>query len=112
MFLTAKQADAITSSVWLIGIGILITTGYWWPGILFLIGAGSIAQSFVEGRGWYSIQAGFWTIGVGIWALFNWNLLVLFLLIALSTLMGAFVKPSPFDKKPQVDPALHDDYLG
>jgi hypothetical protein len=109
--LTSEQANAITSAVWLVGLGILISTGWWWPGILFVIGAGSIAQGFVDGRGWYSLQSGLWTIGFGIWALvgFGYGLLFLFTMIALSGLFGAFFKPSPFEKKPKADQSLVDD---
>ncbi len=110
MKLTSEQAGAITSAVWLVGLGILITTGYWWPGILFLIGAGSIAQGFVEGRGWYSFQGSLWLIGIGFLFLFHFTILALFILIAISGLVGAFCKPSPFDKKPKPDPSLDDGF--
>jgi hypothetical protein len=107
--LTSEQANAITSAVWLVGIGILITTGYWWPGLLFLLGAGSIAQGFVEGRGWYSIQCGLWAIGLGFVFVFKFTLLGLFILVAIGWLFTAFAKPSPFEKKPEPDQTLVDD---
>ena len=28
----------MTGGIWLIGLGVLFATGYWWPGILFLVG--------------------------------------------------------------------------
>jgi hypothetical protein len=108
--LTSEQANAINSAVLLIGIGILISTGWWWPGLLFLIGAASIAQAFVNGRGWYSLQCGLWAIGFGIWVLFGYALLILLTMIALSGLFGAFIKPSPFAKKPRPDPSLDDGF--
>ena len=74
------------------------------------IGVGSIAQAFVAGRGWYSLQCGVWTIGFGCWALTGFNILVLFILIALSGLFGAFAKPSPFGEKPKPDPSLDDGF--
>ncbi len=33
MKLTTEQADAIISAIWLVGMGILIVTGWWWPGM-------------------------------------------------------------------------------
>ena len=47
MRLTTQQANAITGAVWLVGLGILLVTGFWWPGILFLVGVGSVAQGLV-----------------------------------------------------------------
>jgi hypothetical protein len=104
--LTNKQAGAITSAVWLVGIGVLIVTGWWWPGIMFLIGIAAIIQGFVAGRGWYAFQGGLWTLGIGVWALFGYNILVLFCLIALSGLLGAFVRPPGLAKKQATDTSL------
>lgn len=109
MNLNSEQANAITSAVWLVGLGILLTTGFWWPGILFLIGAGAIAQGFVNGRGWASLQLGVWTIGLGFVFLSRFFLLGLFVVIAVSGLLNAFVKPPGFSTKPPADPSLRDD---
>jgi hypothetical protein len=106
--ITPHQANAITSAIWLVGIGILIVTGFWWPGIMFLIGFSSIVQGLVRGRGWYALQGGVWSIGIGVWALTGFNLLVLFCMIALSGLVGAFFKPPAFGDKPAPDPGLDD----
>ena len=108
MKLTPQQANAITSACWLVGIGILIVTGSWWPGMMFLIGVSSIVQGLVAGRGWYALQGGLWSLGIGVWALANYNILVLFVLIALSGLLAAFVKPPMLDRKPQPDSSLND----
>jgi hypothetical protein len=104
--LTNKQAAAITSAVWLVGIGVLIVTGWWWPGIMFLIGIAAIIEGFVAGRGWYAFQGGLWTLGIGVWASFHYNILVLFCLIALSGLLGAFVRPPGLGGKQAVDNSL------
>lgn len=108
MKLTTQQANAISAAVWLVGLGILFTTASWWPGIMFLVGVGSIVQGLVAGRGWYALQAGLWSIGIGVWALTSYNMLVLFSLIALSGLLAAFVKPPVLDRKPQADASLID----
>jgi hypothetical protein len=108
--LNAQQANAITSAIWLVGIGILIVTGWWWPGIMFLIGVGSIVQGLVAGRGWYALQGGLWTIGIGVWALTSYSILTLFILIALSGLFSAFCKPPFMGTKPAPDPSLDDGF--
>ena len=111
MNLTSHQANAICSAVWLVGIGILIVTGFWWPGIMFVIGANSIVQGLVGGRGWYAFQGGVWSIGIGVWAMTNYNMLVLFCLLAISGLVGAFFKPPGLEPKPKPDAGLVDDGL-
>jgi hypothetical protein len=108
MNLTPHQANAITSALWLVGIGVLIVTGWWWPGIMFVVGVTSIAQGLVAGRGWYALQAGLWTIGIGVWALASFNMLVFFCLVALSVLAGAFLRPPMLARKPKPDPSLED----
>lgn len=109
MLLNDKQANAITSAIWLVGIGLLLWTGYWWPGIMFLIGTAAIAQGFVQGRGRMSCHAGLTTLGIGAWAVSGYNIFVLFLLIALGGLAEAFIVPSI--NKPAPDPELIDDRL-
>ena len=106
MNLTDAQAAAISSAVWLVGIGVLITTGWWWPGIMFLIGISAIIEGFVAGRGWYAFQGGLWTLGIGVWALFGNGILVLFCLIALSGLLAAFAKPPWLARKQATDTSL------
>lgn len=50
----ASQVQAVQSAVWLIGLGILFLTGWWWPGILIVIGAsmvvGALAQESAPAR--------------------------------------------------------------
>jgi hypothetical protein len=106
--LTTRQANAISAAVWLVGLGVLITTGSWWPGIMFLVGVSSVVQGSVAGRGWYAWQAGLWSIGIGVWAWTGYQLLVLFGLIALSGALAAFVKPPGLDRKPQADASSID----
>ncbi len=108
MGLDTRQANAITSAIWLVGIGVLIVTGWWWPGIMFLIGLGAIVEGFARGRGWYALQGSLWTIGIGVWALTRYNILALFILIALSGLAGAFLRPPWREAKPAPDPSLDD----
>ncbi len=106
MKLSNQQAAAISSAVWLVGTGVLIVTGWWWPGIMFLIGIAAIVQGFVAGRGWYAFQGGLWSLGIGVWAVFGFNILVLFCLIALSGLLAAFAKPPMLAGKQATDTSL------
>jgi len=40
----------LQAGIWIIGIGILGWLDFWWPGILFLIGIGTIAQAILPNR--------------------------------------------------------------
>ena len=65
MYLDQRRASAVISAVWLFGFAALLYTGYWWPGLLFVLGVSSIVEGFVQGRGWYACQGGLWLIGFG-----------------------------------------------
>jgi hypothetical protein len=35
---TKRTKSGIAAGIFLIGLGVLVTTGSWWPGIMFVIG--------------------------------------------------------------------------
>ncbi len=37
MWWTPERAHAVTGGIWMIGLGVLFATNYWFPGILFLV---------------------------------------------------------------------------
>jgi hypothetical protein len=47
---TKKKADAISNGAFLIGIGILLFTNDWWPGILLVIWASLFLRQYLTGR--------------------------------------------------------------
>ena len=106
MTLTSQQSAAISTAVYLVGIGILMVTGFWWPGIMFVGGAGLLATGLLSGGGWYAINAAIWSFGIGLWALFDYNMLIFFGLLALTVVLSAFYKPPFLNKKPAVDNTL------
>jgi hypothetical protein len=57
------QRDNLQTGIWLIGIGVLALTNFWWPGIMFIIGLSALASG--------SIQGAVWLFGIGIIALFD-----------------------------------------
>ncbi len=38
---------SLQGGIWLIGIGVLLLTGFWWPGILILIGLSMLAGALI-----------------------------------------------------------------
>src|SRR5437764_14647645 len=93
-----SQHRAFMGGIWLIGFGILFATRAWWPGIMFLIGITAIFEGWLRRRPWYGIQAGFWSILIGIWALARSNLPVFFIGLVIATIIVALAKPNPFSK--------------
>ena len=61
-----ERGDQVSGGVFLIGIAVLFMTGYWWPGVLFVIGASAIARGMAEGKEWYNVPGGLWMIALGI----------------------------------------------
>ncbi len=45
-----RMADAVAGAIFLIGLGILIITGWWWPGIMVVIGLSSGASLIFRDR--------------------------------------------------------------
>ncbi len=103
-YLDRERAGQIVGGVWLIGLGLLFYTHAWWPGILFVIGASAIVEGLVKGRGWYAFQGGFWAIAIGVWALYNFHLAVLFVGLGASMILLAIFRPPAWSKpKPYSD---------
>ena len=50
-----RQGDAISGGIFLIGLGVLLITGLWWPGIMFVIGLSSGAGLIFRGKIWSGI---------------------------------------------------------
>jgi hypothetical protein len=53
-----RRGSAISGGIFLIGLGFLIITGWWWPGIMFVIGLSGGGELIFRGRLW----SGIWTI--------------------------------------------------
>jgi len=64
-----RKSDAITGGILLIGLGVLLFTGWWWPGIMFVVGLSSGAGLIFRGKTAQGIGtlALLWSIPIGIW---------------------------------------------
>ena len=45
-----RIADAISGGIFLISLGVLLYTGWWWPGIMIALGLSSGASLIFRGR--------------------------------------------------------------
>ena len=64
-----READAITAGILLIGLGGLLFTGWWWPGIMFVVGLSSGAGLIFRGKTAQGVGtlALLWSIPIGVW---------------------------------------------
>lgn len=64
-----RMADSISGGIFLISLGVLIYTGWWWPGIMVAVGLSSGASLIFRGQIWKGILsfAFFVAIPIAIW---------------------------------------------
>lgn len=102
----SKRADEISLGVWMVGLGLLFFTGYWWPGILFVAAAGTAVHSVVDGRGWYALQGSLWLVGLGLWFASGAKVWILFVILGVSAILTGLFRPPFLSRKPYVDNSL------
>ena len=64
-----RKGDAITGGIFLISLGVLIFTNWWWPGIMFALGLSAGAGLVFRGKIWSGIgtMAFFFAIPIIVW---------------------------------------------
>jgi len=100
-----SQANAITGGVWLIGLGVLFATHFWWPGILLLVAITSIVQGWSFGRKWDALHGAFWMVLIAVWAMFKFSMAFFFVALGVYVIFTVLVKPDIM-RKPYVDNTL------
>jgi hypothetical protein len=101
----SQRASALTGGIWLIGLGFLIATRAWWPGILLLVGITIIVQAWFSGRQQQAIRGGIFAIAIGVWAACKFNVAMLFVGLGVYIICTTLLRPDPF-RKPYVDNTL------
>ena len=63
------KGDAISGGIFLISLGVLLFTGWWWPGIMIALGLSSGAGLIFRGKIWQGVLslAFFCSIPIGVW---------------------------------------------
>ena len=105
MWWDSQRANAVTGGIWLIGLGVLFATRFWFPGILFLAGITAMIQGSAHGGRWQPIHGGLWLLLIGAWMLTRFNLTFLLVTLGVYVIVAALIRPSPF-RKPYVDQTL------
>ncbi len=81
-----QRSEQVFGGVFLIGLALLFLTGWWWPGVMFVIGGAIIARGLVQGIAWTANRDGLVVIGIGMFFVllnminifsFNWLPLIL-----------------------------------
>jgi len=64
-----RKASGISGGIFLISLGVLLFTGWWWPGIMFAIGLSAGAELIFRGKLWRGIGtlAFFSAIPIVVW---------------------------------------------
>ena len=75
---------SLQTGIWLIGIGILALTDFWWPGIMFVIAVSTLVSG--------SIQAAIWLAGIGVLGLTNFWWPGILFLVGISMLAGGITR--------------------
>lgn len=86
---THQKADAISTGMLLIALGILMYTGAWWPGILLGIGASLMTRQYFLGK-YYDILLSA-LIFIGLFCFFYFTINWLIILPVLFTIAGIFL---------------------
>ncbi len=83
------HAGQVTGAIFLIGMGLLFALGWFWPGILYLIGVTAIADGALTGKSLSgNLQGGLFMIGLGLVFTLGFSLPLLFIILGLITLFG------------------------
>ena len=68
-----RERSGVAGGLILIGIGILLMTGWWWPGVMVVIGVALATERWLSGRAReaFVMLAIFLAIPVAIWSMTN-----------------------------------------
>jgi hypothetical protein len=61
-----RMAGAISGGIFLISLGVLLFTGWWWPGIMVAIGISSGAALIFRGKTWQGIGSLIFFCGIAV----------------------------------------------
>lgn len=61
-----RTAGAVSGGIFLISLGVLLATGWWWPGIMVAIGLSSGAALIFRGKSWQGIASLVFFCGIAV----------------------------------------------
>lgn len=86
---TRRTKSGIAGGIFLIGLGILTMTGFWWPGVMFVIGLAIGADRVFRGNYLQALTALVVCFAIGLISAVDipWNIFGPFILIALGAIV-------------------------
>ncbi len=78
-----RKASAISGGLFLIGLGVLIFTGWWWPGIMVVLGLAGGAELIFRGQ---------IVRGIGTFAFF-WGIALVVIIVQMTNVPWSIVGP-------------------
>ncbi|NCF67155.1 MAG: hypothetical protein GWP61_14360 [Chloroflexi bacterium] len=88
-----RQASAISGGIFLISLGVLFVTGWWWPGIMVAIGLASGAELVFRGKVWSGIGSLLFFCGIAVVVELmratdiSWTVIAAFILIGIGVII-------------------------
>ena len=99
-----NRTPSVSGGIFLIGLGILVFTSWWWPGILLVIGLASSAELILRGKYLSALVtfAFFAAIPLFVSANIPWRIMGPFILIAMgaAAIFRSISQPTQNDNKP------------
>ena len=99
-----NRIPSVSGGIFLIGLGILVFTSWWWPGILLVIGLASSAELILRGKYLSALVtfAFFAAIPLFVSADIPWRIVGPFILIAMgaAAIFRSISQPTQNDDKP------------
>ncbi|WP_165245734.1 hypothetical protein [Paludisphaera soli] len=100
-----EKAGKLSAGIWLIGIGLLLASRSFWPGILFLAGATALIGAYFDPERRGSARAGIVLILLGLWSIMRFSVPFLLVAIGVGMILSAISAVAPA-RKPYVDQTL------
>jgi Double zinc ribbon len=92
----SMEWGGIMGGIWLIGIAVLAVTGWWWPGILVLVGISALVGGLRSGGSWEQrrggLQGALWIFGIAVLAVTGWWWPGILVLVGTSAILGAITR--------------------
>jgi hypothetical protein len=83
----------LPGAIFLVGLALLFASGWWWPGILVLIGFVTLFSGIANGQFDSALQGAIWMFGLALLAVTSWWWPGILVLIGVSALVGQFIRP-------------------
>lgn len=61
-----EKATQVATGIFFVGLGLLFLTGWWWPGIMFVMAACILARAVAVGERLQDARGAWWLIGIGV----------------------------------------------